>query len=110
MRNLFNYKAFGNTIRNYRKERNLTIEQLAEEVGISWNYLGDIERGIKKSTSIPIILLLLNYLNISFSDCFDKKFEKNKIIINQINNKLMPFDDCDLDYILSNIISLKRRL
>lgn len=110
MKNLFNYKAFGNTIRNYRKERNLTIEQLAEEIGISWNYLGDIERGIKESISIPTVLLLLNYLNISFSDCFDKKFEKNKIIIDKINNKLMAFDEYDLDYILSTIISLKRRL
>lgn len=42
-----NNALFGHRLRTYRKEKGLTIEKLAEQVGLSPNYLGDVERGKK---------------------------------------------------------------
>ena len=42
----------GQRIREQRKEKGWTIEQFAERVELSENYVGDLERGVK----IPPIL------------------------------------------------------
>lgn len=39
--------TFGLRLRGFRKKKGLTIEQMAERVGLSTNYLGDVERGKK---------------------------------------------------------------
>lgn len=38
-------EVFGLRLRKYRKNKGLTIEKLAEQIGLSPNYLGDVERG-----------------------------------------------------------------
>lgn len=49
-----NYKEIiGENIREKRKELGLTIAQLAEEAGISSNFMGNIERGDGEA-SVPI--------------------------------------------------------
>ena len=42
-----NKKEFGLTIRNARKDKGYTREELAEKVQISTEYLGEVERGLK---------------------------------------------------------------
>ena len=37
----------GQRIREQRKEKGWTIEQFAERVDLSANYVGDLERGVK---------------------------------------------------------------
>ena len=46
----------GQRIREQRKEKGWTIEQFAERVELSANYVGDLERGVK----IPQSLLPAN--------------------------------------------------
>ena len=46
------------------QEEGLTIEQLAERVGLSTNYLGDVERG-KKLPSMATLIRIVNVLDIS---------------------------------------------
>jgi len=38
-------KDIGAIIKNLRKKANLTQEQLSEKSGVSWPYIGQIERG-----------------------------------------------------------------
>ncbi len=63
------HQVFGRRVRQYRKARELTQEELAELVGISLKHLGDIERGkanprldtivsLSKSLDVPAALLL----------------------------------------------------
>ena len=59
-----NNALFGHRLRTYRKEKGLTIEKLAEQVGLSPNYLGDVERG-KKLPSMATFIRLVNVLDIS---------------------------------------------
>lgn len=59
-----NNALFGHRLRTYRKEKGLTIEKLAKQVGLSPNYLGDVERG-KKLPSMATFIRLVNVLDIS---------------------------------------------
>lgn len=58
------YTTIGKNLRTYRKQRNLTQEQLAERAGFSPNYIGILERG-EKLPSLETLLTLLNQLNVS---------------------------------------------
>ena len=58
------YTTIGKNLRTYRKQRNLTQEQLAERAGLSPNYIGILERG-EKLPSLETLLTLLNQLNVS---------------------------------------------
>ena len=58
------YTTIGKNLRTYRKQRNLTLEQLAERAGLSPNYIGILERG-EKLPSLETLLTLLNQLNVS---------------------------------------------
>lgn len=57
-------EVFGLRLRKYRKDKGLTIEKLAEQIGLSPNYLGDVERG-KKLPSMGTFIHLVNVLDIS---------------------------------------------
>lgn len=41
------FSSIGKNICKYRKQRGLTLEALAEKVGLSTNYVGALERGEK---------------------------------------------------------------
>ena len=59
----------GGRIREIRKQAGLTINQLAETVGIGRVYLSDIERG-KNTPSLKTLEAICIALNISLSDFF----------------------------------------
>ncbi len=54
----------GNRIRTFRRERGLTLGQLADKSGISASYLSTIERGLKKP-SIPSLKQISEALHVS---------------------------------------------
>ena len=60
----------GLNINYYRRARHLTQVELAEEVGISSNYLSQIERGCK-SISLDKLLKLAEVLNVDEKNFFD---------------------------------------
>jgi len=43
-------ETFGANVRRVRKERGMTLEALADEVGLAYSYVGEIERGRKNPT------------------------------------------------------------
>lgn len=43
-------KTFGRNVRRVRKERDLSQEALADEVGLAVTYVGQIERGTRNPT------------------------------------------------------------
>lgn len=61
---VINNKDLGNRIRRIRKEKYLTQFALAEEIGVSPNFLGDVERGVK-SPSLETMVCLANVLDVS---------------------------------------------
>ena len=66
-----NKKAFGRKIKAAREKFNLTQFELAEKIGISPNFLGDIERG-KKLPSLNVLITISNTLKISLDSLFSE--------------------------------------
>jgi transcriptional regulator with XRE-family HTH domain len=62
------YKKLGARIVYYRKINGLTQEKLAEEVGISPQYLSRIENGnYPKSVSLSTLMRIAEKLNVTIS-------------------------------------------
>lgn len=60
-------KGLGKRIQKCREEAGMTQEALAERVGISWNYLGAIEREVK-TPKLTILVRIINVLEVSADD------------------------------------------
>lgn len=59
-----NAKEIGKRIQNLRKERNLTQQELAEELGISPNMVAKVESGLR-IPSIDMFVVMAEYFEIS---------------------------------------------
>ncbi|MBN1384498.1 MAG: helix-turn-helix transcriptional regulator [Elusimicrobia bacterium] len=65
------YTAIGKKVREIRKRRGLTLEELAEKIGRNWSFLSQIERG-KGIPSLETLFLICDVLEISIADLFQK--------------------------------------
>lgn len=62
--------AFGNNLRSLRKSKGLSMEKLAQEAGIEYSQVSDIELG-KINTTVSTIYLLAKALGVAPKDLFD---------------------------------------
>ena len=69
MTSYLNLEMLGKRIKQGRLKLDLTQYALAEDVGVSQNFLGDIERGIK-APSITTAIRLANVLGMSLDVMF----------------------------------------
>lgn len=69
-------KLFGKRIKELRKNKNLTQEQLAESVGVYQKQIGNIETGTY-FTTMPNLEKIANALNVQIKDLFDFEHLKN---------------------------------
>ena len=63
------HKAIGDTIRNFRKEKNLTLKQMARRTGLSVSLLSQIERA-ESSASISSLYKIAIALESRIQDLF----------------------------------------
>lgn len=84
MEKLVNKKQLGKKIKIAREEHKYTQFELSEILGISPNYLGDIERGVKKP-SLEVLIRICNTMKLSldylFSDSLDNIISEEEDII-----------------------------
>ena len=85
-----------NRIRKLRKERGLSITELAEMIGISYQSLQRYEAG-KRDPSIQVLIALANFFDVSVDYLIGRE-EKNKIIKSY---RYYIFDDDD--YVLRDL-------
>ena len=64
-------KTIGQRIRNYRVEKGLSQEKLAELSGCHPTYIGQVERGEKNAT-LESIAKIASAMNISLAKLFEK--------------------------------------
>jgi transcriptional regulator with XRE-family HTH domain len=60
-------ELFGTSLRETRKRRALSQERLAELTGLSTNYIGEMERGLK-APGLPVIVRLARALDVGVND------------------------------------------
>ena len=70
------YKSLGERIRSQRRLRGLTQEQLAERAGISFAFVGHIERGTRK-LSVATLIALARALDCSVDYLLDHHCTKS---------------------------------
>ncbi|HEY4716472.1 MAG TPA: helix-turn-helix transcriptional regulator [bacterium] len=120
MKNANFIQALGLNIRKFRKAKGLTQEQLAELAGISYKYLGEIERG-ETNPSIGTLLVIAQGLNVSLNHII--KFESEKhvqqkgkryaeshpdFLVSDNSAKIVPGDEKKQKLIIQAIKLLKR--
>jgi transcriptional regulator with XRE-family HTH domain len=60
-------ELFGSSLRETRTEKSLSQERLAELTGLSTNYIGEMERGLK-APGLPVVVRLAMALEVSVHD------------------------------------------
>lgn len=85
-------RTIGNNIREYRKLRGLTQEQLAERVGISPSFCANIERG-NKGVSLVVIKNISEVLEVSVDRLMsaDEEYDYIQDVITLLNGKPKQF-------------------
>ncbi|MBI2260832.1 MAG: helix-turn-helix transcriptional regulator [Caulobacterales bacterium] len=63
-------QTFGRNVRRVRHRKGLTIEDLAHEVGLSYSYVGELERGLR-NPSLRVVELFASVLEVSPTDLLD---------------------------------------
>jgi transcriptional regulator with XRE-family HTH domain len=56
-------EGLGARIRRARQSREMTAAQLAEQIGVSANYISELERGVKKNPSMQVIAKMAEVLH-----------------------------------------------
>ena len=108
------YKAFGHRLRECRRARNLTQEELSELIGVSFQHIGMLERG-KRSPSIEMLISLCYALDCTCDMLFQDSLPEqdacvfrqphpilcntlsNWVLANQPDESLLPNDAIDLN-------------
>ena len=96
----------GQRIQKIRRAKGLTQQQLAEMVGISTNYLSDVERG-KSSARIDKLVAIINALGCSADDVFADVINVNDESVDISATKLTPKQLNLISDIIKEIVSNK---
>lgn len=100
-----NYELLGKNIRKPRKEKQYTLEQLAEKLDVSTTFIGQIERA-KGIPSLETLVKIANVLEISadsllFGDLSTKS--GNNHFVKKIAELTETFTPKDRELLLKNI-------
>jgi transcriptional regulator with XRE-family HTH domain len=63
-------------IRDYRRSKNLSQEQLADKCGLHRTYVGSVERG-ERNVTLSTLEVLAKALGVSVPELLSKKEEEN---------------------------------
>lgn len=113
-------ETFGKVVREKRKERGLSLRELARRTGVSHPYLSQLENEKNKNPSLEIVIKLSSELDISLSRLlelagidttnYDSEIPTNMLsLMNQLNNKeltdIQKFNE-ELDETINKVADL----
>ncbi len=116
-------KIIGSNIRYERKKRNLTIEDLAEIIGMAPGFLGLIERG-QRGTSIKNLVKIAEIFSLSLDQLITidlRNYELNGVSesartpkkarfakLSTLTSLMKNMSESELEYLISNIKALRK--
>jgi len=110
LKNDINYVALGLRIKELRKNKKWTQEDLAVSSNQTKVHISHIETGITK-LSLPSIISIANALEVSVDNLLcDSIIKSEYIFIEEFNNELSDCTAMELKIILNTIKSLKNGL
>ena len=92
----------GLKLRNLRKIRNIPLQQVADETGMSYSYLSGLENG-KHSISIVNLQRLARYFNVSLIHFLDNR-ETGTILVRKDDK----YEGASEDGIVFNVVTSKK--
>lgn len=100
-----NYELLGKKIRQQRKEKKYTLEQLAEKLNVSTTFIGQIERA-KGIPSLETLVKIANVLETStdsllFGDLNNKS--GNNYFVKKVEELTKTFTPDEKELLLKNI-------
>ena len=74
-------RIIGNRVRLFRNKISLTQEKLGEKAGVSWKFIGEIERG-RANPSLEVLAKLADALGVSLSELLDieERYPANEVL------------------------------
>lgn len=88
-----NLKLFGKRIKELRKQKKLTQEQLSELVGVDYKQIGNIETGTY-FTTMPTLERIASALDVEIEELFSFNHNKNRgELLKEINELLSQADE-----------------
>ena len=107
---MINIVKLGRRIRELRKSNKMTIAQLAEKVGISDNFIGNIERA-EDTPSIETLVKITNTLCVPIDDLLydslvfhvDYTRQSNDMLSHEINRKVAKMSNPKKQKVLQSI-------
>jgi len=87
----------GKKIKKYRKLRNITISELAEEADLSVGMISQIERD-KIGLSVSSLWKIAQALNVSIGDFFEEETPGDKYVVRKDNRKKIKVTDSTATY------------
>ena len=87
-------KAIGQRIREEREKLELSREELAEIIGLSDYYVGQLERG-ERQMSLPVLIKIANCLHVTIDYLIFGKVSKN---ISELQDTPYPYGSSENSY------------
>ena len=110
------YSVVGKRIREERKNKGLTQEELAEKADMNYKFLNRIERNVSKP-SLDMIIKLAEVLDVSFLSLFGNAKSKNnksqndkQLLANKFNYLFSSLPSKWQQYIIKTIKEIKKIL
>jgi transcriptional regulator with XRE-family HTH domain len=101
-----NYEKLGKRIKSARKARNFTQEDLAEKMGLSSNYISNIERSSSKP-SLDTLVDICNFLEVTADYVLlDSVYASKEMMMDEIALKLKKCSDKNIRLISSIITTI----
>lgn len=100
---------FATMIRNARMDLHWTQEELAEKLGLSSAYLGDLER-YKGTPSLPVFCKAMRTLNLSADDYVYPNENSHNTTYKQLLHLLTHCNEYQLQVLLSTASALLRTI
>lgn len=100
--------AFGKTLKKYRNQHKLKQVELCLELGITKNYLSELERGVG-NPSLDMFIRICNYFNVSadtfLSSMLNVGYKMESSIISEKLEHLNPDKRNSVIKILNSIVT-----
>ena len=105
-------KSLGLKIQALRKAQNMTQEDLAEKVGVSWRTISNLETG-RTVPKLELIYDLSQYFNIGMDELLNNRIQTSKTITrlkleNEVTEGIKTLNDNLLRHIKEYMLLLKK--
>ena len=104
------FESIGTRIKQYRTEKKMSQEDLANKIGTIHKHLSNIETGVK-SPSLELLILIANALDVSADDLLtDNLKHSSSPVSTEIHDLLLDCNNDEKDILTKTLKFLKATL